>query len=298
MTTWTELRPCGSVCLLDLLMSLASFRHHTPAATCETLSESRIPCTCLGRGEESRCAGPLLEAVGLVKHYGQVEALRGADFTVFAGEVVALIGDNGAGKSTLVKLLSGAGRPDAGEIRSTARRGRSTTPVEAPAARHRDGLPGPRARPDLDGAANLYLGRELAASRPARPARCARQQGDAGRRPHGLRRARRRPAERLDRRRRPLRRPAPERGGGPLGGLGQPDRLPRRAHGGAGRAADRPGARRDPAHPRPRHRRRADQPQHAAGAGGRGPHRGPPAGPSGGPLQRLRTRPCSSWSAR
>ena len=46
-------------------------------------------------------AEPLLEARNLVKHYGQVLALDGANFTAYPGEVVALIGDNGAGKSTL-----------------------------------------------------------------------------------------------------------------------------------------------------------------------------------------------------
>jgi len=39
---------------------------------------------------------PILEASDLVKHYGSVEALRGASFSAYAGEVVALIGDNGA----------------------------------------------------------------------------------------------------------------------------------------------------------------------------------------------------------
>src|SRR5262245_66298537 len=58
----------------------------------------------------------LLEARGLVKSFGRVHALRGADFTVNRSEVVALIGDNGAGKSTLVKTLSGVHAPDAGEI--------------------------------------------------------------------------------------------------------------------------------------------------------------------------------------
>src|SRR5919106_979658 len=64
---------------------------------------------------------PLLEARGIVKSFGRVRALRGASFTVNAGEVVALIGDNGAGKSTMVKTLSGVLTPDDGEIRFEGR---------------------------------------------------------------------------------------------------------------------------------------------------------------------------------
>jgi simple sugar transport system ATP-binding protein len=105
--------------------------------------------------------GPVLEAVGLVKHYGQVQALRGADFTVEAGEVVALVGDNGAGKSTLVQLLSGAGRPDAGEIRLDG----SLITLSTPGDAQRHGIETVyqdlALAPDLDGSANLYLGREL-----------------------------------------------------------------------------------------------------------------------------------------
>src|SRR5215470_111948 len=61
-------------------------------------------------------AVPLLEARGLVKHYGSVLALDDASFSAYPAEVVALIGDNGAGKSTLVKALSGVIRPDRGQI--------------------------------------------------------------------------------------------------------------------------------------------------------------------------------------
>ena len=61
---------------------------------------------------------PVLEARGLVKTFGRVQALRGASFSVYPGEVVALIGDNGAGKSALLKCLSGVYQPDAGEIRA------------------------------------------------------------------------------------------------------------------------------------------------------------------------------------
>ena len=56
----------------------------------------------------------LLSVKGLQKSFGAVAALRHADLDMREGEVVALLGDNGAGKSTLVRLLSGAGRPDAG----------------------------------------------------------------------------------------------------------------------------------------------------------------------------------------
>jgi ABC-type sugar transport system ATPase subunit len=50
----------------------------------------------------------VLRAQDVTKHYGHVQALRGADFEIRAGEVVGLVGDNGAGKSTLVGVISGA----------------------------------------------------------------------------------------------------------------------------------------------------------------------------------------------
>jgi ABC-2 type transport system ATP-binding protein len=51
------------------------------------------------------------------KRFGSVEALQGLDFTLAAGETVALLGRNGAGKSTTISLLLGLDRPDAGEVR-------------------------------------------------------------------------------------------------------------------------------------------------------------------------------------
>ena len=59
---------------------------------------------------------PLLQMRGIRKSFGSVEALRGVDFTVGRGEIVALLGDNGAGKSTLIKILSGLHTPDGGEF--------------------------------------------------------------------------------------------------------------------------------------------------------------------------------------
>jgi ABC-2 type transport system ATP-binding protein len=54
---------------------------------------------------------------GVNKNYGNIRALRGVDFRVPAGEVVALLGPNGAGKTTAVKLLLGLIQPNTGKVR-------------------------------------------------------------------------------------------------------------------------------------------------------------------------------------
>jgi simple sugar transport system ATP-binding protein len=104
---------------------------------------------------------PVLEARRVTKHYGHVLALDEANFTAMAGEVVALIGDNGAGKSTLVKTLVGAIRPDSGEILVDGTPVQLASPVDA----RRHGIEAVyqdlALAPDLDSAANLYLGREI-----------------------------------------------------------------------------------------------------------------------------------------
>jgi simple sugar transport system ATP-binding protein len=59
---------------------------------------------------------PLVEAKGIAKNFGRIEALRKVDFTLGRAEVLGLLGDNGAGKSTLIKILTGLFPPDRGEI--------------------------------------------------------------------------------------------------------------------------------------------------------------------------------------
>ena len=60
--------------------------------------------------------GALLAAAGLRKRYGPTPALDGADFTIAAGEVVAVMGPSGSGKSTLLHCLAGIVPPDGGRV--------------------------------------------------------------------------------------------------------------------------------------------------------------------------------------
>jgi branched-chain amino acid transport system ATP-binding protein len=57
-----------------------------------------------------------LEVIGLKKSFGGLAAVKGVDFTVNAGEAVALIGPNGAGKTTTFNLINGQLKPDAGRV--------------------------------------------------------------------------------------------------------------------------------------------------------------------------------------
>ncbi|MGW4955672.1 ATP-binding cassette domain-containing protein [Nonomuraea sp. NPDC004186] len=106
-------------------------------------------------------AVPLIAARGIMKSYGHVEALRGADFTLRPGEVVALIGDNGAGKSTLAKILSGVERPDAGTVEVDGEPVAFGSAEEARGAGIETVYQDLALCADLSPAANFFLGREL-----------------------------------------------------------------------------------------------------------------------------------------
>jgi simple sugar transport system ATP-binding protein len=103
----------------------------------------------------------LLEAVGLSKAYGFVEALAGADFDVKAGEVVAIIGDNGAGKSTLVRILSGSEQADSGTVLFDGRPVTIANPQDARRLGIETVFQDLALAPHLDPVQNMYLGREV-----------------------------------------------------------------------------------------------------------------------------------------
>jgi simple sugar transport system ATP-binding protein len=104
---------------------------------------------------------PLLEAKGIVKSFGRVRALRGANFAVYPNEVVALVGDNGAGKSTLVKTLAGVHQPDAGEILFEGEAVELHTPLDARRLGIETVYQDLALAAELDAGANMFLGREV-----------------------------------------------------------------------------------------------------------------------------------------
>lgn len=104
---------------------------------------------------------PVLSAKGLVKRYGRVTALDHADFDLYPGEVLAVIGDNGAGKSSLIKALSGAIQPDEGEIFLDGQPVSFRSPIAARAAGIETVYQNLALSPALSIANNMFLGREL-----------------------------------------------------------------------------------------------------------------------------------------
>jgi simple sugar transport system ATP-binding protein len=104
---------------------------------------------------------PLLEARRLRKQFGHVQALDSVDFTVYPGEICALVGDNGAGKSTLVKILAGAQMPDSGDILIDGQRVEISSPPRAQELGIETVYQDLALAPELTPTANLFLGREI-----------------------------------------------------------------------------------------------------------------------------------------
>jgi fructose transport system ATP-binding protein len=115
----------------------------------------------VGMSIQSNTPQPLLQARGLVKRYGRVTALDHADFDLYPGEILAVIGDNGAGKSSLIRALSGALVPNAGDIRLDGRPVAFRSPLDAQAAGIETVYQTLALSPSLSIADNMFLGREL-----------------------------------------------------------------------------------------------------------------------------------------
>ena len=101
-----------------------------------------------------------LEMRGIGKRFGATVALAEVDFDLARGEVHALLGENGAGKSTLVKILSGALKPDRGEMRFSGRPYHPADPLQG----RREGVSmiyqELNLAPHLSVEENVFLGRE------------------------------------------------------------------------------------------------------------------------------------------
>ena len=214
----------------------------------------------------------VIEARGLVKRYGHVTALDGADFELRRGEILGVIGDNGAGKSTLIKALSGALIPDEGEMFLDGEPVKFGTPDRRAPAGDRNGISGPgggsrdddrgksvpRARDPQARGVGIVLrlldkkkmnAEAIAHMRTCRSALVRRSRGGDA-----------------------LRRSAAGRRGGAQRGVRAPCRDHGRAHCGARREGIQHGARPDSPGARPWAAGHSRQPQHAARVRGRRSH--------------------------
>src|SRR5579884_1150975 len=112
---------------------------------------------------------PRLQLKGITKTYGAVRALNSVDFEVYPGEVVGLVGDNGAGKSTLIKVISGVGPADEGEIFVEGQPVKITNPKDATRLGIETVYQDLALCDNLDVVSNLFLGREEAVGVSALP---------------------------------------------------------------------------------------------------------------------------------
>jgi len=103
----------------------------------------------------------LLQLQNITKRFGAIEALRGIDFSVKRGEVVALLGDNGAGKSTLVKIISGGLPATSGKLIFDGAERAFTSPAEAKQAGIETVYQDLSLCTNVDVVANFFMGREL-----------------------------------------------------------------------------------------------------------------------------------------
>ena len=102
----------------------------------------------------------VLRTEGLTKRYGGVHALEDADFELYEGEHVAVVGDNGAGKSTFVRQITGVEQPTAGKIFFEGQEVDFRGPLDAQAVGIEAVYQNLALADDLDVPSNIFLGRE------------------------------------------------------------------------------------------------------------------------------------------
>ncbi len=103
---------------------------------------------------------PILQVKDLYKHFGGLVAVDHVSLDIHPGEVVGLLGDNGAGKSTLIKMISGAYKPDSGQILLDGAAVSFATPLEARRRGIETIYQDLALCENLDAGANIFLGRE------------------------------------------------------------------------------------------------------------------------------------------
>ena len=104
---------------------------------------------------------PIFTGRGLSKRFGRVTAMIDCDFDLMPGEILAVIGDNGAGKSTLIKTLSGAIKPDTGEIKLNGKAVSFNSPLDARSKGIETVYQNLAISPALSITDNMFMGREL-----------------------------------------------------------------------------------------------------------------------------------------
>ncbi|TMC89779.1 MAG: sugar ABC transporter ATP-binding protein [Chloroflexi bacterium] len=103
---------------------------------------------------------PILQVKDLYKRFGGLVAVDHVSLDIHPGEVVGLLGDNGAGKSTLIKMISGAYKPDGGQILLNGEAVAFSTPLEARRRGIETIYQDLALCDNLDAGANIFLGRE------------------------------------------------------------------------------------------------------------------------------------------
>src|SRR5256886_17525082 len=103
---------------------------------------------------------PILQVKEIYKRFGGLVAVDHVSLDIYPGEVVGLLGDNGAGKSTLIKMISGAYKPDGGQILVDGQAVSFATPLEARRRGIETIYQDLALCENLDASANIFLGRE------------------------------------------------------------------------------------------------------------------------------------------